>query len=803
MENDQFRQAIFDALNLTLEKNSIVVNDDLFLRIHQPLLLILNTDYAHLNPSSNNALLNPENTSSILSEEERAGILDLCIHAWRAYKPPSLFQASAISQPSKTHQNVFCDKSILPSFGFIVYRFLQWAGHDKNRNIQIKALRAIRLLSVSRVYLEMASSLIPGIFTIATKIIIGDFKQGQQVLCEALKLISKTCTCILSDKSNPSLLASELDNVKNILAMLCQYSSKFTTDPKNDIQIPQNDRPRATESSSLDIQGPNETQLIIRRDAVWFKKTSYHVNIVFTNIFSITRLTSNEATKNASMTSIVLQSPKIRLQLAKSASSIIRRCLGTLATSIPLLFNVLILFSNDEYPDVAAYCNREIEHFLTSYSSQVSRLQLKDTLTENLTTFVKSLPRLTRDCNDNKKIQILGLIAGYLRIFEENLSLSNPNFLPKLIAAILEMLELTSSDVSMTQRKTNILALESNQDRVGLPDSYDPSLETCRQRYQQFYQHNFVHFRHQQVFQLIRSVLRLVGFSMDLNLVFDLLFSKLSASTESHIHHPLVLFIINETILGAAGFKDPSSDFRSRISPRKKAALQELLDTVLDCYLSPEVWQEDPEETTASNCCTHAKPSPISNVYSSIFALEGIANLSMLLGGKFNFELKRVLYPMLSKLGDINDVISLSTWYTMLQIAYYIGYSSVLELVRQNMDYVVDSLVYHIKYLRDYESTLRVLRGILRYAGDLVIPILGDVLDEVFRCLDERNPKYTVAFLSILHQVVVIICRHSSWFKKYKVQIEWLADFSIDDRVALELDQSITVEQNQKCSNPI
>jgi hypothetical protein len=82
-------------------------------------------------------------------------------------------------------------------------------------------------------------------------------------------------------------------------------------------------------------------------------------------------------------------------------------------------------------------------------------------------------------------------------------------------------------------------------------------------------------------------------------------------------------------------------------------------------------------------------------------------------------QLMDVLYPILEKLGEDSDVISVTAWSTLLRIAFYCGYSSVLDLIKQNTDYLVDSICQNMRYFKRYESCLRVLHGVLKHAGSL------------------------------------------------------------------------------------
>jgi len=89
-----------------------------------------------------------------------------------------------------------------------------------------------------------------------------------------------------------------------------------------------------------------------------------------------------------------------------------------------------------------------------------------------------------------------------------------------------------------------------------------------------------------------------------------------------------------------------------------------------------------------------------------------------------------VLYPVIAKLGEDNELVSLASWSTLLRIAFYCGYSSVLDLVQRNTDYLIDSLIRQMRYFKNYSTSLRVLNGLLKHTGEIT---------RLFRALCRRS----------------------------------------------------------------
>lgn len=59
----------------------------------------------------------------------------------------------------------------------------------------------------------------------------------------------------------------------------------------------------------------------------------------------------------------------------------------------------------------------------------------------------------------------------------------------------------------------------------------------------------------------------------------------------------------------------------------------------------------------------------------------------------------KVLYPLLEKLGETHSSISQSALVTLRKIATLHGKSGINELLVSNVDYLVDSINFKMKYL--------------------------------------------------------------------------------------------------------
>jgi hypothetical protein len=112
----------------------------------------------------------------------------------------------------------------------------------------------------------------------------------------------------------------------------------------------------------------------------------------------------------------------------------------------------------------------------------------------------------------------------------------------------------------------------------------------------------------------------------------------------------------------------------------------------------------------------------------------------------FEGLLMRVLFPLLEKSGESRDRISraaiaclhrLAKHHTQARVEEDCGQSERLQkLLSENMDYLIDTIVARLSYLKQYPNTPLVLSALLTFAGVNALPLLKDGMWAVLQSLD-------------------------------------------------------------------
>ncbi|GAA6062383.1 hypothetical protein JCM10212_003192 [Sporobolomyces blumeae] len=141
-------------------------------------------------------------------------------------------------------------------------------------------------------------------------------------------------------------------------------------------------------------------------------------------------------------------------------------------------------------------------------------------------------------------------------------------------------------------------------------------------------------------------------------------------------------------------------------------------------------------------------------------ALRTLATTSTLLGDSFQPLLLQVLYHVLSRVSPSNHPFVRSTAQTALvKIAESTGYASAGNLVLANVDYVVNSVSQRLSVTRLDPSAPLVLVEMIRLVGRPIVPIVQDLVDDVFEALDDYHgyEDLTVGLWAVLDALLKVM----------------------------------------------
>lgn len=122
-----------------------------------------------------------------------------------------------------------------------------------------------------------------------------------------------------------------------------------------------------------------------------------------------------------------------------------------------------------------------------------------------------------------------------------------------------------------------------------------------------------------------------------------------------------------------------------------------------------------------------------------------MSTCARILGSSFRPLLLETLYIILSHLGSPHLFIRGYAETALVRIAYDIGYASPQNLIMDNVDYVINVVSQRMTYKRLSPLAPMVLISMIRLVGEPIVPLVQDIVDDVFDCLDSFHGYETLA----------------------------------------------------------
>lgn len=137
-------------------------------------------------------------------------------------------------------------------------------------------------------------------------------------------------------------------------------------------------------------------------------------------------------------------------------------------------------------------------------------------------------------------------------------------------------------------------------------------------------------------------------------------------------------------------------------------------------------------------------------------ALEVTAFAASRSGEAFRPELIDVLYPTTAFLGSASSQLREHAITTLNVLAVSCGYTSVSELIIENVDYMINSVSLRLNTFDISPASTKVLVMITRLTGSRLLPYLDDVVASIFAALDNYHgyPAFVESLFAVLKEVV-------------------------------------------------
>ncbi|XP_061841525.2 TELO2-interacting protein 1 homolog isoform X2 [Nerophis lumbriciformis] len=655
--------------------------------------------------------------------------------------------------------------AMLPGLGAAVSLLLAVAEKDTCRDVRAAALKSLQALTMqcdcSQDHVVPCSeerealgasfaSFLPGIASSVARMVTGDVRQGHAVTVRAIKVWSRTVSLVMED--------AQLQSIEP------QKSSR-------------------AHLSKLE-------QLMVHRTQDWVKKTSGRLCVLLKKIISST---------------VAHQHWRVRLEVLELADHLLERCGGSLGQCVGLLLEVLVGAVNDVDPRVRERCELALraasQTIQTSSKAKdsESKSSFTDVLSENLHSLASSLPRLMRTCDDQKKLFVLNVLLGYLKLLGPLVSvvLNSAVHLHRISKALMQVLDLDVTDVRIVEER-------GHGALIGTGSGSLHCVDVRRKR--------FLFFTDDAIFSVLTEICQTLGFYGNIYLLTD---HFLDLYRQSSVYRKQAAIVLNQIIRGAAEERSSAS----------QEDLKASVMLVLEEYISLNNWHvnmvaEDSGShgqdqkvknnwhvnMVAEDSCSHGQdqkvknnwhvnmvakdsgshgqdqkllmfsmthtPQPSSssmatlrqlnsNIWQVCIQLEGVACLAQALGRDFRPLLMTSLYPVLEKAGEETLLIGQAALNAMWAISEACGYSSLKDMIAENSDYLLNDISLNLQRLGQHPQAPGVLTVMLRHSECSQLPLMADLLHDVLMALDLNYQHMAATFCSVLYSLMTSLAK---WF---------------------------------------
>lgn len=740
-------------------------------------------------------------------------------------------------QHAQHEMNVLCEQSMRPVCALFVSKLL-----DVSRYEQSKELRHASLICLNDLFLtisdaEILSLFFPGTVSSLYRVITGDYKQGFRTIAAAILSFRTIAGFVCSDVHNDQYLEEEKQSsvlsIETLRSETQSVAESYRPTLEKVEKLLEGMKVHDSDRDSVEEEtAETEKQPEISKN--WLQQLRKNFNPLLSQLFK--------------PAVFHVLHPIAQLEMLKLASTLLQSCFKTLHDCIPAIIEVVMMgahstaikhhqdsieeegdLSSQPVVDQKDYAIHIIERFKSSLcdSNDTNSENLSTPLVQRFIGLVSTIPSIcTTGTSQEKKVHFM-LFCSYIDVLGDQLRPVLPSLLDRLSFALMVALEPNRNDMVkiVEQKSSSFSSLQASADDK--PDSItteEDELEAEKQRpIFLFHKKHLMHIEDGQTLQLMKETCGILGKHGDLSLLIDH-FRGILNSPKSRKFHVQCVFIIQHMIIGVYGTSaGPSSE--------EKQSLQMHVDSLLDDFFSPKLWDMDEyirgfniARTFTDRQTDIARKPEIEAVFDHILLstmmLECIASFSMLMRDDFQCLLIRALFHILEKLGDVHILVKDSALTALQMIAYYCGYETsdtntvkdpmavVTRLVALNADYIIDDLVYRMKYLNLYPRAPFIMRALLETTEQVntgsnktqenisIVGLIEDTQACIFSALDNFqfssmandlavSERYLDCFFAILHSIVkVMVARQqhrNDMPSRRKEKSQSTAEQSLDD----------------------
>ena len=568
----------------------------------------------------------------------------------------------------------------------------------------------------------------PGITTALLSLIIADYKLGSPLRVQALALWTSVVVQVLGDIHNNHLLLE--DHVEKeeassnaSLATFQQWSARH--EPKR---------------SSAGSKKAATEYINPMRDREWIIATVIRVHQALEAVCKRCR----------SSTSI-----NVRKEIIRSAGALLLGCIRVFGLSISpsvlaqhgpfaagtvsaLLLDVVMSGLEDDHHIVACCASeiiRDIEHGFSQMPENPWE-KIQAGLGHALYTKIRSLPRLARAANEREMVVAMNSCCAHIRMLGGRCRTVFEVSFSRTVNCILQAFELsTYAQESVVQ--FNVV----KNTTIGYPSKI------------------YEHIKDPPTIRAYSKFARCLGsaFSSMCSQLFEALLNTFAIHDDPTLGEqlavsprllPELLNLVNEAVLGATNSDE--------------------VNALMDVYLDLPALQSDYSIEPAKQLVDYKTER-----WLVAMSLEGLGNwaeaarLCGMESKQLRKRLVKLLFPVLQHIGDRNALVHCSSVATLQRFAILCEYESVPDLLKGNLDYILDSVLQRLDHVELFPTMPHVVEATMKYAeihvsdasgeSALIMPFIIDLVAKLRQSLETHRNGATQTVYRLLRALGSIL----------------------------------------------
>ncbi|KAJ1990251.1 hypothetical protein GGI25_004218 [Coemansia spiralis] len=114
----------------------------------------------------------------------------------------------------------------------------------------------------------------------------------------------------------------------------------------------------------------------------------------------------------------------------------------------------------------------------------------------------------------------------------------------------------------------------------------------------------------------------------------------------------------------------------------------------------------------------------------SSLVLNAIASIIPTVGSSVTYYLDILLFPLLQTTTSDTALLKTQARHALAMLAQTVGLHSIADLIKENMDYIVEGCAQQIRTVEMHPSVFYILTGAVQLAGEQILPYMDDVTED-------------------------------------------------------------------------